>query len=197
MRFQRLPAVLILLAMLATCRTGLAQTSIGLDAATMSAALHVARPADHAYVAYIVAMVDGGRLARQTVDSAFLWARPKQANKRFQFFKRALITLAAKSGVRLPGNAPAAARTIEGRVVVRVLMVDLPAAKVNVTIQGTDQSTVTDRNGRFRFTGVSFGRHILKASGVAMLRPRTGTAAVVLPSPPPSTDAAFAEIRLK
>ena len=184
-------------ALLAVGWTATAQSATRLDPETMRMALQTANPAEEAYIYYACALVDRGFLPQKMVDSTFQWARKKPYPKKVQYFKYALITQAAKIGVTLPKNVPAAANTITGRVIIKVLFVEVPCPNMNVVIKGTDLSTKTDKNGEFTFTGVSFGTYTLQASGVALLRPRTGSATASLPTPPPSGTPAIVEIKVK
>ncbi len=184
-------------AVLAVGWAGTAQSATRLDPETMRMALQTANPAEEAYIYYACALVDRGFLPRKMVDSTFQWARKKPYPKKVQYFKYALITQAAKIGITLPKNVPAAANTITGRVIIKVLFVEVPCPNMNVVIEGTDLSTKTDKNGEFTFTGVSFGIHTLHASGVALLRPRTGSATVSLPTPPPSGTPTVVEIEVE
>ncbi|OHB72830.1 MAG: hypothetical protein A2V70_01380 [Planctomycetes bacterium RBG_13_63_9] len=114
-----------------------------------------------------------------------------------------MITQAAKIGITLPKGTPALKPTINGRVVLRVLLVDVPCPNFTVTLRqngsgGTAmQKAVTDEKGAFSFKGVPYGRYTLNAEGTILLLRRTGSAAVTLPTPPPSSDLVFVEITVK
>ena len=142
-------------------------------------------------------MVEQKRLSRPLVEGTFLWARRQPVfQKRFQYFKSALITLAARQGVRLPRGAPDLTPTITGRVVKKILTVDVPAQGITVTLRGTKRSVVTDAKGTFRFTNVPLGRRTFDAKGSFALIPRKGSTQVLLPAGPPFSDKVFVEIRL-
>ena len=185
-------------AVLALGWTATAQSSTTqLDPETMRMALQTANPSEEEYIYYACALVDRGFLPPNMVNSTFQWARKKPYPKKVQYFKYALTTQAAKVGITLPKNVPAAATTITGRVIIKVLFVEVPCPNMNVVIKGADLSTKTDKNGAFTFTGVSFGTYTLQASGVALLRPRTGSATASLPTPPPSGTPTVVEIEVK
>ena len=69
-----------------------------LDADTLKVALRVGRPEDKEFIDRVVAMMNTGKLPRSIVQKCFLWARKKRKHK-FQYFKRALIALAASKGI--------------------------------------------------------------------------------------------------
>ena len=184
------------LAIFMAAASGPAQTAFELDVGTLQAGLNTADPNEVAYLEFVVALVNEGSLPRDLVRSTFDWARRKPTfHKRFQYFKFALITLAAEQGIRLPQGNPDASPAINGRVIVRVLFTDVPAPNVTVTIRGSKRTTVTDDQGNFSFPNVPFGRFTLDASGIAAFLPRKGSAVVTLPVT--SGGAAFVEIRLK
>lgn len=169
-----------------------------LDAATIRAGLRTANRDEEAYITYVVTLVDRGRLLRSLLDSSFQWARRKPVGrKKFQYFKRALILQAARLGVGLPRGTPDLTPTINGRVVVRILFVEVPAPNITVTIRGTKRKTVTDAKGEFSFPDVPFGTYTLDAQGIAAFLPKRGSATVLLPSDPPSADRVFVGIRLR
>ena len=71
-----------------------------LDAATLKHTLQVGRPEDKAFIDRVVAMMNAGKLPSGIVEKCFLWARKKRRHK-FQYFKRALIRLAASKGIKV------------------------------------------------------------------------------------------------
>ena len=196
--FRQILIPAVLLAVLAAGGTSPAAAQ-ALDADTIAAALNTAHPEEAAYVRFVVTLVDQGRLSRKLVESSFLWARRKASrHKKFQYFKHAVIAQAAQFGITLPQETPDLTPTIHGQVVLRVLLLDLPAANITVTIRGTGRETVTDANGQFTFENVPLGTYTLDATGFALLLPRRGSTQVTLPNfIPPSTDSAFVEIRLR
>jgi hypothetical protein len=167
-----------------------------LDVGTLQAGLDTADPNEVAYLQFVVALVEEGSLSPNLVRSTFDWARRKPVfHKRFQYFKYALITLAAEQGIQLPQGNPDATPAINGRVVVRVLFTDVPAPNVTVTIRGSKRKTVADNQGNFSFSDVPFGRFTLDAGGIAAFLPRKGSAVVTLPVT--SGGAASVEIHVK
>ena len=193
---RRFSTTVFVLAMLTAVASGPAEAAFELDVGTLQAGLDTADPNEVAYLQFVVALVEEGSLSPNLVRSTFDWARRKPVfHKRFQYFKYALITLAAEQGIRLPQGNPDATPAINGRVVVRVLVTDVPAPNVTVTIRGSKRKTVTDNQGNFSFSDVPFGRFTLDASGIAAFLPRKGSAAVTLPVT--SGGAAFVEIHLK
>ena len=72
--------------------------SQSLDADTLKYTLQVGRPEDKAFIDRVVAMMNAGDLPRSIVEKCFLWAKKKRKNK-FQYFKLALIRLAASKGI--------------------------------------------------------------------------------------------------
>ncbi|HYW81549.1 MAG TPA: hypothetical protein VE890_18335 [Thermoguttaceae bacterium] len=193
----KISAAFALMTILASLSSRPAEAASRLDAETIQAGLRTADDDEVTYIRFVVALVDQGRLSRPLVESTFQWARRQPVlQKRFQYFKSALITLAARDGVRLPQGTPDLTPTITGRVVKRVFTVDVPARDITVTLRGTKRSVVTDANGNFRFTKVSLGRQTLDAKGLFALIPRKGSAQVLLPAGLPFGDTAFVEIRL-
>ena len=174
-----------------------AESAVRLDAKTICMALKTANPAEIAYITYVCALTDQGYLSTKMLDSTFQWARRTPYPKRVQYFKNALITQAAKRGIHLPRNVPPTVHSLEGRAMVKILVIELPAANVKVTIDKTDLSTTTDKDGRFSFSRVPYGVHLLTASGMTIGGLRSGTAMVGVPGPPPSIKPARVEIQMK
>lgn len=168
-----------------------------LDAATIRAGLRTADADEDAYITYVAMLVDQGRLPRALVDSTFQWARRQPvSHKRFQYFKNALILRAARIGVKLPRGNVDLTPTVNGRVVVRILLINVPAPNVTVTLRGTNRKTTTDHLGRFTFRDVPLGTYVLDAQGIAAFVPKKGSATVTLPPDPPATGSIFVQIRL-
>ena len=169
-----------------------------LDAKTIQAGLRTADADENAYIAYVVTLVNQGRLPRPMVDASFQWARRRApSHKKFQYFKHALIHQAGRIRIRLPRGTPDLTPTIKGRVTVRVLMVSVPAPNITVTIRGTKRSVLTNAKGEFRFKDVPLSTYILDAQGIAAFLPKKGSTTVVLPPDPPATDSVFVTIPLK
>jgi hypothetical protein len=76
------------------------QAAEWLNAELLKAALHTATPEEEGFVEYVVRLVQQGKLPAQIVQSAYLWAQ-KRPKYRFQYFKRAVIYLAAQRGIRI------------------------------------------------------------------------------------------------
>ncbi|HOA52641.1 MAG: hypothetical protein WBH86_05965 [Thermogutta sp.] len=85
---------------------GVAQLSEAVEAAEwlnaelIKAALHTATPEEEGFVEYVVGLVQQGQLPAQILQSAYLWAQ-KRPKYKFQYFKRAIIYLAAQKGIRI------------------------------------------------------------------------------------------------
>jgi hypothetical protein len=194
------------LALLAVASTQPTQAQPLLDAATIRAGLRTADPNQETYIAYVVALRDHGQLPDRLLTSTFLWARRKPfafGGVKFEYFKHALITQAAKLGITLPTGTPALEPTINGRVVLRVLLVDVPCPNCTVTLRenGADATTarrtVTNGKGHFSFANVPYGVYTLTAEGPVLLLRRRGAAEVTLPTPPPSSDTVSVQITVK
>jgi|YNPMSStandDraft_1061717.scaffolds.fasta_scaffold09862_5 hypothetical protein len=76
------------------------QAAEWLNAELLKAALHTATPEEEGFVEYVVRLVEQGTLPAQILQSAYLWAQ-KRPKYRFQYFKRAIIYLAAQKGIRI------------------------------------------------------------------------------------------------
>jgi len=197
--FGKALAITALAALLAVGDLPDADAGERLDVDTIRVGLRTADPDEIAYITYLVALADQNRLPAGSLNSAFLWARRKPNlinHKKFQFFRQAQITLAARAGIRLPQGTPDITPDINGRVVVRLVLIDLPVINATVRIRGTDRTATTNTKGEFTFRNVPLGEHILDASANILLVRRTGSATVLLPTTPPSTQPAFVEIRL-
>ncbi|MGB9687479.1 hypothetical protein [Thermogutta sp.] len=81
-------------------RTCSADTPEWLNPEVLKASLHTATPEEEGFIAYVVGLVKAGRLPAEILQSAYLWAKRKPKYK-FQYFKRAIIQLAAARGIRL------------------------------------------------------------------------------------------------
>lgn len=99
-RLARLPALLVMAALVLALglRTApCAAQSVHLDADTIKAALRTTAIEENGFVDRVVKQVDEGKLPAHILYSAFLWAKKKPKNK-FQYFRYALIVLAAQIG---------------------------------------------------------------------------------------------------
>jgi len=186
-----------LLAALVAAWTATAEAASPLTADTLRAGLRTANPEEEAYLTYVATLLGQGRLPQDLVESTFLWAQRKPHSKKVQYFKQALITRASDLGITLPSGTPSLTGTIQGRVFLRVVLVDVPAPGVAVTIDGTNRRTVTNSKGRFVFNDVPFGTYTLRATGVVALLLRRGSAEAMLPSRPPSDEPVLVGIALK
>ena len=92
--------MLAALALLATGWSNIASAA-PLDADTMKVALHTATPQEEGFIENVLALVDKGTLPWDLVESTFLWAKKKPANRRFYYFKQGLILRAADRGISL------------------------------------------------------------------------------------------------
>lgn len=66
----------------------------------LKASLRTATQEEEGFISYVIELVKIGRLPPEIVQSAYLWAKRKPKYK-FQYFKRAVIQLAAARGIRL------------------------------------------------------------------------------------------------
>jgi hypothetical protein len=86
----------------AAANGGSAQSSGGrLDADVMKVVLRAGTPDEERFIDYVVARVNKGTLPLDLVHSTFLWAKKKPTNKKFFYFKRALMLRAADRGIKL------------------------------------------------------------------------------------------------
>ena len=91
---------LVLLALLATWDRQHAFAGTKLDAETMKAALKTTTTEENGFVDRVVTAATNGTLPASVVDTTFQWARKKSKHK-FQYFKHALIKVAADQGVSI------------------------------------------------------------------------------------------------
>ncbi len=99
--FRKSLTLMVLLALLAVCRTQEAQAAASrLDAETIKAALHTATVEEDGFIDLVVALVDAGTLPESLVVSTFIWARKKPRWK-FQYFRIGLIIRASRRGIDL------------------------------------------------------------------------------------------------
>ena len=99
--FRKSLTLMVLLALLAVCRTQKAQAAASrLDAETIKAALQTATVEEDGFIDGVVALVDAGTLPESLVVSTFIWARKKPRWK-FQYFRIGLIIRARRRGIDL------------------------------------------------------------------------------------------------
>lgn len=72
----------------------------GLDPEVLKSSLRTATPEENGFIEYVVGLARAGRISPKTVQAAYLFAKTKPKH-RFQYFKFAVIRLAAQEGVRL------------------------------------------------------------------------------------------------
>lgn len=173
------------------------ETRSPLDADTLINVLRTRDADEESYCLYVSALVEQGQLPVGIAMGAMQWARQKPEGKRVQYFKHALIRLAADQGITMPEGTPERTGTIRGRCVVRVLGIDIPVVGGTVRLGDTKVTATTDSKGRFEFAKVPFGRYRLQAEGVVSLITRRGSAEAVCPSPPPSTEPTYVGIVMK
>ena len=77
-----------------------AQAAERLDVQTIKWALRVSEEENHGFVENVVYLMEKGRISRKIVTIAFIKAR-KRVKHKFQYFKFAMINLAAREGVKL------------------------------------------------------------------------------------------------
>jgi hypothetical protein len=151
-----------------------------LDPEAIKAALKTTEIEDDNYVLFVVTLVDQSRLPRVTFDTSFRWARRK-SRLQFQYFKRAVIAQADRAGIVLPNETPPLRQTIQGKVVQRVLLVDIPVPFIDVQLVGTNRKTKTNLRGQFSFSDLPWAVYTVEADGSAVQLFRKVTAQVKLP----------------
>lgn len=70
-----------------------------IDAGIIKAGLRTAAPEDQGFVERVMANVERGKVPRDLVESTFDWARKKDTDRKFQYFKYALIERAKAMGI--------------------------------------------------------------------------------------------------
>jgi hypothetical protein len=165
-----------------------------LDPEAIKVALHTTEIEEDHYVAFLVTLVDQSRLPRVAFDTAFRWARQK-TYLRFQFFKRAAIAQADRMGVALPAETPPLREAIRGKVVQRVLLVDVPVPLIDVQLLGTTHKTRTDLKGEFTFSDLPWDVYTVEADGSAIQLFRKVSTQVKLPYLP--NDATTVTLRFR
>jgi hypothetical protein len=195
--FRLFKPIILILAAFSAIGNSPARAETPLTPEIMQAGLRTADPDQQAYITYIGTLLQQGRLPEDLVTGTYRWAQKKPAPLRAQSFIQAMIVRAAELGITLPSVAPALTGTIQGRVVVRLLLVDVPVPNATVVIDELNRSATANLNGQFTFQNVPFGTYTLQAKGLVSLILRKGTVHVQLPSPPPSTEPITANITLK
>jgi len=170
-----------------------AVVAVPLDVETIAVELKTADDQEIDYLRYLVTLVEQKRLSRKLFDSTFQWARVLPAQRRpFQYFKRAVITLAAKQGVTLATEAPDLTPTVTGRVA--TALIPIPVFGATVEIEKLGLSTKSDLRGRYVFSDVPFGVYTITATSPFGQK---GTAQVILPTNRPWSETASVEIRVR
>ena len=97
---KSLPIVLFFVLLAVVSTRGVARAATQLDAQTIKAGLQTADEEEQGFIERAVAQMKAGVLPRKTLETAFLWAKRKPSRK-FQYFRRALILLAARKGIKV------------------------------------------------------------------------------------------------
>lgn len=151
-----------------------------LDPEAIKAALRTTAIEEDNYISFLVTLVDQSRLPRVIFDTSFRWVQRK-GYLRFQFFKRAVIAQADRAGIVLPDETPPLRQSIQGKVVQRLLLVDVPVPFIDVQLVGTNRKTKTDLRGQFSFSDLPWDVYTVEADGSAVQLFRKVTAQVKLP----------------
>jgi len=151
-----------------------------LDPEALKAALKTTVIEEDNYILFLVTLVDQGRLPRVALDTSFRWARHK-SYLQFQFFKRAVIANADRRGITLPEQTPPLRQIIQGKVMQRVLLFDVPVPFAEVQIVGTNSKTRTDLHGQFSLADMPWGAYTVEADGSVLQLLRKVSAHVKLP----------------
>jgi hypothetical protein len=183
----------VAIAMMAQCPSGRGQ-EVALDPEAIKASLHTTAIEENNYVSFLVTLVNQSRLPRVTFDTSLRWARNKSYH-RFQFFKRASIAQADRIGVTLPDDTPPLRESIQGKVVQRLLLVDVPLPLVEVQLVGTSHKTRTNLKGEFAFTDLDWAAYTVEADGTAVQLFKKVSASVKLPYLP--NDATTVTLRFR
>lgn len=77
-----------------------AETPEWMNPEVLKASLRTATQEEEGFIGYVIDLVKSGRLPPEIVQSAYLWAKRKP-KYRFQYFKRAVVHLAAARGIRI------------------------------------------------------------------------------------------------
>jgi hypothetical protein len=151
-----------------------------LDAETIKAILRTTVIEDKNYTAFLVTLADQGRFPRSLIDSSLDWARKKPEHK-FEYFKQSLIVRANAAGITLPNDTPPLRRDVHGRVVQRVVLVDVPVPYVPVEVEGTEIKTRTNLKGEFTLPDLPWGVFKVEVHGGAAQLFRTMSTHLSLP----------------
>ncbi len=145
---------------------GSARAQEPLDPEAIRAALKTTEIEEDNYISFLVTLVNQSRLPRVMFDTSYRWVQRK-GYLRFQFFKRAVIAQADQAGIVLPQQTPPLRQDIVGKVVQRILLVDVPVPLVDVQLVGTKHKTKTDLHGQFRFTDLPWDVYTVEVDGSA------------------------------
>ena len=170
----------MILASIVLAWTGSVPAQEPLDPEAIKAALKTTAIEDDNFVLFVVTLVDQSRLPRVTFDTSFRWARRK-SYLQFQFFKRAVIAQADRAGIVLPNDTPPLRQGIQGKVVQRLLLVDVPVPFIEVQLVGTSHKTRTNLRGEFSFSDLPWAAYTVEADGSAAQLFRKVTGQVKLP----------------
>jgi hypothetical protein len=160
--------------------SGSADAQEPLDPEAIKAALRTTVVEDDNYIRFLATLVDQSRLPSVAFDTSFRWARRK-THLQFQFFKRAVISQADRAGIVLPNDTPPLRQSIQGKVVQRILLVDVPIPLIDVQLLGTNRKTRTNLRGEFSFSDLSWDSYTVEADGSAVQLFRKVTGQVKLP----------------
>ena len=97
---KSLPIILVVTLVLVLGSRDVARAATQLDVQTIKAGLKTVDEEQQGFIERAVAQMKAGILPRKTLETAFLWAKRKPTHK-FQYFRRALILLAARQGIKV------------------------------------------------------------------------------------------------
>lgn len=97
---KSLPIVLVVMLVLVLGSRDVARAATQLDVQTIKAGLKTVDEEEQGFIERAVAQMKAGILPRKTLETAFLWAKRKPT-RQFQYFRRALILLAARQGIKV------------------------------------------------------------------------------------------------
>jgi hypothetical protein len=162
------PRLLVIIGLLWTAEgwVGPARAEEPLDPDTIKAVLRTTVVEDDNYTLFLTTLANQGRLSRDLVNSSLEWARKKATNK-YQYFKQAVIAQADHVGIALPPDTPPLRRDVHGRVVQRIVLIDVPVPYVSVEVLGTKIKTRTNIKGEFTLPQLPWGVFKVEVHGGA------------------------------